>query len=155
MLEGCRLETAHDTEVFFLIVVSLVSLGLVVSPGIEDLEFPLSQVVNLQKAALEGTDHASSSECDEEFFDWIEIHNATGQPRNRLYELLVRKTANRDALLPSSRLYPIRNIAGAVTRNLSNLLVGEQRSLGGTPRESSYADSIHDTLRFLNFINCV
>ena len=132
LLEGCRLKTAHDTEILFLIMVPQVSRSLVVPPRIEDLEFHLSEVMNLQKATLEGSDHARSSQCDEEFFDWIEINDAIGTTRNRLHKLLVGQTANRDASLSSSRLYPIRNIARAATRNPANLLVGEQRSFGGT-----------------------
>jgi hypothetical protein len=42
LLEGCRLKTAHDTDVLFLIMVPQVSRGLVVPPRIEDLEFHLS-----------------------------------------------------------------------------------------------------------------
>jgi hypothetical protein len=76
--------------------------------------------MNLQKAALEGCDHARSSQ----FFDRIEINDAIGKTGNRLHKLLVGQTANRDASLASSRLYPVRNMARTVTRNLTNLLVG-------------------------------
>jgi hypothetical protein len=81
LFEGCRLKTAHDTEILFLIMVPQVSRSLVVPPRIEDFEFHLSEVMNLQKATLGGSDHARPAQCDERFFDWIEINNAIGKTR--------------------------------------------------------------------------
>lgn len=149
LLEGCRLKTAYDTEILFLIMVPQVSRSLLILPRIEDLEFHLSEVINLQKTTLEGADHTRSSQCDEEFFDRIEINDATGKTRNRLHKPLVGETANQDASLLSGRSHPIRNIARTATCNLTNLLVGEQRSLGRTAGKASYTSGIHITLRCL------
>lgn len=76
LLEGCCLKTAHDAEVLFLKTVPQVSRSLVVVPRIKDLEFHLSEVMHLQKTALEGRDNARSPQRDEEFFDRIEINDS-------------------------------------------------------------------------------
>ena len=61
--------------------------------------------MNLRKAMPEGIDHARSSQCGEEFFDWIEINDAIGKTRKRLYKLLVeqRDVAVGQSFVPNSQ----------------------------------------------------
>ena len=47
LFKGCCFQAPYETEVFFLIVVPKVALGLVVPKRIEDPEFHLAEIVDL------------------------------------------------------------------------------------------------------------